>query len=143
MRKLSPRSIKRLREIVEAIKQNPDNYDQDQAAVAACGTPGCIFGWALALYARRKKSDGGLHGVMIYVKGSELLDLPHLPPEKAIAQWDEATRQVTPPRRADRLFYREYWPEQFKNGWTDLESKEQAVRAAARIEHFIKTNGRE
>jgi hypothetical protein len=78
-----------------------------------CGTAFCIAGWARAL-------DPGITDDACYY-GQRLLDLTS--------------------NEARRLVVMSFWPDQFKG--PDDFSEEASARAIARIEHFIKTEGRE
>jgi hypothetical protein len=81
----------------------------------SCKTAGCINGWGFILSGiKREPSVGG---------GMRLFGLT-----KA---------------QAEKLFLPSRWPNQFWKGRRDDGRKETATVAAARIEHFIKTKGRE
>lgn len=81
-----------------------------------CGTAGCIAGWTCEL---SKKG----HVRRIDWMAKRLLGLTTL--------------------EARRLFLPDQWPDRFGSGVADDGKKKTAAIAAARIEHFIKTKGKE
>lgn len=88
---------------------------------AGCDTAACIAGWAVLLSSPKPDSVGQLGGVS--EQATNLLDLSQ----------DSAYRLFAPRR----------WPEQFWDGTKDDGTRHTAQVAAARIEHFISTEGAE
>lgn len=80
-----------------------------------CGTAGCIAGWTCIL--SEKRPDDFL------TSARNLLDLDFY--------------------QAERLFAPAYWPDEFEDGTNDDGKPETASIAAARIDRFIETEGRE
>ena len=69
----------RLLELADAIREEPDLYNQGHWGAPWCGTPGCILGWAVTLFS----DTGGLEsptypGEMVFdrQKAGPLLGLP-------------------------------------------------------------------
>lgn len=126
-------NVKLLRKVKKHILEEPRRYDQDATVCTsqpgspyegkhvypACGTIACIGGWALVLSGKKNSSDLGI--------ARQLLDLDY--------------------EQADRLFGGiggGNWPELFDNAYLKAKTLRGRVRVAARrIEHFIKTEGRE
>lgn len=88
---------------------------------AKCGTAACIAGWACVLKHGEIKARG--LGALAHGNAAELLELNS--------------------EQANRLFLPDEWPEEFNKGFRDDGRKKTAEVAAARIDHFIKTKGRE
>lgn len=89
---------------------------------AKCGTAACIAGWTCLLQLKPTET-GEFYGVDYFQHAQELLGL------------SEAQAEV--------LFMPDAWPVEFKDGTTDDGKRKTAQVAAARIEHFIKTKGKE
>lgn len=89
----------------------------NHAGFASCGTAACIAGWAWTLEHPRKRFPE------MSTKVAELLGIN--------------------PAERFRLFSVAQWPTQFQHQFRDDGSPESAKVAAARIEHFIKTKGKE
>ena len=81
-----------------------------------CGTAGCIAGWTCELSGKGK------------VKHHDLVAKRLLGLNK---------------RESERLFLPDQWPAEFERGYNDDGRKKTAEVAVARIEHFIKTKGKE
>lgn len=94
-----------------------DGLDENRP-FARCGTAACIGGWA-CIIAKKEPEHYGDH----FRVARKLLELTSL--------------------QASRLFAPSLWPGDFMAGTTDDGKKKTAQIAAARIEHFIKTKGRE
>ena len=91
-----------------------------------CGTTACIGGWAVVL-------GKGFHNPR---EADEAIG-------SRIGREPETQLQLTP-EEGNRLFFSEHWPEQFRIAFDTAETPEQRAQIAAnRIEHFIKTEGRE
>lgn len=86
---------------------------------AKCGTAACISGWACIVSGRREEAKESSFMDI----GMELLGIDY--------------------PQAHRLFGPENWPKKFRPGLKDDGKKSTAKVAAARIEHFIKTEGKE
>jgi len=85
---------------------------------ARCGTAACIGGWAMILSGENPQGN-----TLIQERAAELIGIQYF--------------------RSDRLFDASRWPEEFQRFASAKKAPERAQIAAARIEHFIKTNGRE
>lgn len=86
------------------------------AGFAKCGTAACIAGWTWTLEHPQTPFPGS---------------------------WDVADLLGIDRENRFRLFAVDHWPTQFRNKFKDDGTAESAKVAAARIEHFIKTKGRE
>jgi hypothetical protein len=136
-------NVKLLRKVQEAILLNSDAFNMHEyyqpQAEAPCGTAACIMGWAHVIHSGHQRpaevsddrpdsavprvfSDAGA-----FFASLDALDL----------DWE----------MRDRLFYTHSWPQEFEYAYheaADVRNWEAAALvAAARIEHFIETNGRE
>lgn len=97
----------------------------------ACGTVGCIAGWAVILNDQKGNSVKNtarkfLAGIFLRTSqlAKEALDLEH--------------------DAAGRLFYVHYWPTKYAQDYSHTQDPvEKAKVAVARIEHFIATEGKE
>jgi hypothetical protein len=86
-----------------------------------CGTAACIAGWALLLSGKRGSDMS---------KAAKLLGIED--PDTEGYDGDSA------------LFYTSKWPAKFYNAWNVAKSNKARARVAVRrIEHFIKTKGKE
>lgn len=98
-----------------------------------CGTAACIGGWVIALSHRLKPK----------IASQAVTHLLIHPANKA-----KEILQITP-IQADRLFLASLWPESFQNPskfvpFDDAGTPNQNAKLAARrIEHFIRTGGKE
>lgn len=123
-------NVKLLRKVKKHILAEPKRFCfhwARKSLEAPCGTRACIAGWTIILGAGLMEpfdADGDLvipksltRNKMGYYSG---------PASKLLGITEE---------QADRLFV--YWPSPFKDRGYD------AKTAAARIEHFIKTEGKE
>lgn len=89
-----------------------------------CGTAGCIAGWACILSAKKGTDPYELYtDTAVGAEAQELLGITFY--------------------ERHRLFEPIFWPMQFTAGLADDGKAKTAKVAAARIEHFIKTEGRE
>lgn len=95
--------------------------EHGESAVPPCGTAACIAGHAILLGSnldlRRSQS------VAISLEAEKILGL-------GICQ-------------GERLFHEDQWPEAFDTSNHIPHTREYALNAVARIQHFIKTEGRE
>lgn len=99
----------------------------------ACGTVGCIAGWAVILTKTGKRTDflatmkrirGHNSEVVMQPLAKELLDLSEY--------------------SANRLFLTSNWPGSFEQDYLYAMTPKQRARVTPeRIEHFIRTNGEE
>jgi hypothetical protein len=95
---------------------NKGDYATEKVRFAKCETAACIAGWACILAGQGKPQD-------VSLTAEKLLGLG----------W----------RQASRLFQPLEWPDKFDAGLLDNGTAKTAKMAARRIEHFIKTKGRE
>lgn len=122
-----------LRQVAKAIKKHPrqfamgayfDSELDNLAPAGGCGTAACIAGWAIHL----SKGKDTLR---------ETADLPH-GGETAMELLDINMEQ------RNRLFYLVNWPEDILGEYHKAKSaKRMAEIAVARINRFIRTNGRQ
>ncbi len=111
----------RLRAVAARIVKRPDKYLQ----IAFCGTKCCIGGHAVLAFGSKddKRNFAFGRADLMFHAGRKALGL--------------TTKQ------ADRLFVRA-WPDAFEPAWdSSVPAKQRARLAAARIRHFIATEGRE
>lgn len=94
----------------------------DGTEPANCGTAACIAGWAMAKASASNPKDARKLDVDRNNHAAMLLGITE--------------------QQAGRLFYEDEWPKQFQST-SRSGLKLRARRAAARINHFIKTKGRE
>jgi len=87
-------------------------------AYPKCNTAACVAGWACILSGKKVSPNQHLS-----VLASDILGLD--------------------PDQAARLFVPQNWPRQFHAGIRDDGKKETVKTAVARIEHFIRTKGKE
>jgi len=124
-------NVKLLRKIKKHILEEPNRLNMRTwgrhfdppyrpKSFPVCGTTACIAGWAVVLKATTGTSVTNKLLLNAYIDGQKALEL------------DSA--------QADRLFYLQDWPSQFKYGGSQ---RNKAKVTAARIEHFIKTKGAE
>lgn len=126
-KKLSTQTVTRLRAVAAAILAEPALYNQwageipKRSATGSCGTPACILGWAVALFMIRTNA---LHTLK--------------PGARALG--------MTVPT-AKILYVPGYWPRTFYRAYLEARNRSDhftsACVAVARIEHFIRTHGRE
>lgn len=108
----------------------------------ACGTVGCIAGWAVLLSGGKPITCGSEEGW--WEKGAKLLGLNTAmanrlfsTPLNALDEWD-ALYPLHEDERPDT------WPKKFANRYVDAKTpRGRALATAARIDHFIKTKGAE
>ncbi len=162
---LSEETIRRLRATVEAMKANPTHVNMQSERVPTPeegrrGTPGCLFGWACHLFEPNVDSRSAYHG--IYKRGALALAMPE--PNSSISLMTDAyaigiRKASEPDRLAAALFFPNNWPPKFESEYEALHSEDWKRRAndepltdirireaelvAARVEHFIKTDGKE
>ncbi len=105
---------------INSMEQRPDR----------CGTACCIAGWAIAL-AENLKPNEAWDSVCETEGEAEAHDIA-----KELLGLTE--------NQADRLFYHEEWPHEFRDRYNCARSTTQkATVAAKRLARFIKTEGRE
>lgn len=125
-------NVKLLRKIAKVIQNKPWEFDMQfwhrdpitrkfwgtpTKAAKACGTTHCFAGWAHLL-------DGRFPRTATIDAATQILALTE--------------------EQRYRLFFSDNWPEEFCEGFTDNGEQLISARvAAARIEHFIATEGRE
>lgn len=107
-----------------------------------CGTAGCIGGWGIALFAKRKK--------MNLKQASRLAER-----EWFTTEWHHAAmalglktsvmeRNEEESGRCNRLFSTSHWPGKLAKAYNRSRTAKGAARAVVnRIKHFIKTDGQE
>lgn len=108
-----------------AFRANKDNYGDD---APPCGTAGCIAGWACLLSGTtfEKASTGG------WKRATKLLGLTS----------SQAATLFAPPAHYDNGI--DSWPKKFSMKYIKAKTKRgKANVTVARIEHFIKTKGKE
>lgn len=139
-------NVKLFREIQNAIRQEPDRFDmsdwvnghQTDGSGNFCGTAACIAGFACVLEANREKPARSFKDRVLAVIG--------LATPAFMVQWEVRARELLDIDlpQANRLFYTSNWPEPFRAEYYDGQTKECRAKAASkRIDHFIKTEGRE
>jgi len=112
-----------LKKIRARILRHPSKFRMD---VYTCGTAHCIGGWACVLAGKtldpltNETTNGGqpwnVAGAILRLK----------------------------PAQRNRLFHQWEWPEQFQEKYHAAKRRDRRARiAAARIDHFIATNGAE
>jgi hypothetical protein len=128
-------NTKLLKRVREAIVQYPEQFDmgnwfENNACSSRCGTAACIAGWAVTLAnAKYKESPRAAYDEV-------LNDEVSCPAERVLELLGG---------EANRLFYTMYWPDDFKQAYRDAkyDPVARARVGAERIDHFIKTQGRE
>jgi hypothetical protein len=125
-------NVKLLRKVAKHILAEPKRLDMTDwgyldstsRLAPACGTVCCIAGWAAVLHNP---------------------DRAKMEFENLIWQADEPGTnglQLTP-EESDRLFHIQGWPSDFRAAYWNQPRGSRAEITVARIEHFIKTKGRE
>jgi hypothetical protein len=120
-------SVKLLRKVEKAILKEPKRFcmgtwgDLAQRDAPVCGTVGCIAGWAALLNVTENPDEFRKHVDMMTQKNGK-----------------RALKLTLPQCR--RLFFLSGWPSKFQTLFLRGDSVKAAVK---RIEHFIKTGGRE
>lgn len=150
-------NVKLLRKVQKHILEEPRRIDMglwgaaqspvlgdDPRYVPACGTAGCIAGWAIILSqppaARAKLLK---HGREIESKAMEREERIEKTLGRNPARTAKALLKITP-TMCDILFHEGRWPMPFAPDWLAAETPRQtAKRVAARIDHFIQTKGKE
>ena len=108
-----------------------NKYELKREKIPNCGTAGCIAGWAVALeeFQGSPAEAYKAYSRSPHRRAQFLLDLTEI--------------------EAERLFYltpsaHESWPPQFREAYQAAKRLRDRARVAARrIDHFIKTGGRE
>ncbi len=149
MPNLSTETIDRLRAVEKAILAEPELYSQHSIyplkrdcnsesvgmTCDSCGSPACLFGWAVSLFpedAAFDNSDPANLGVEMGNAGRRALKM-----DSAIAgRYGRPTWEL--------LFEPGFWPRDRIQAYYDaVTPAERAQVAVDRIEHFIKTDGAE
>jgi hypothetical protein len=143
-------NVKLLRKVAKHILEEPKRLDmntlgerKEGPGAPPCGTATCISGWSCVLGQPKAKvgfnSSGDLtiNGLdNLWGMGRRLLRLTDT---EAVTLFREPCLAIT---QYDGT--RTGWPEKFSKGYTSARSAKQRARiTVARIEHFIKTKGRE
>ncbi len=139
---------KRLKEVAQTIEEEPLRIDmcswvvgqwalqlrKARNEVPVCGIIGCIAGWVVALEYKQKR---------YFAKRAETMDI-QVRAQTILSLTDKQT---------ERLFFVFNWPAQFRGSelvgnWAvagnhETQTPEYAKVVAARIKHFIRTNGEE
>ena len=106
--------------------------DEDDSNAPACGTTGCIAGWAVTI----AKFGTDPKAARSAWEGEQI----------ALISVAEEELQISD-AEAEKLFYVTYWPRLLKEGYFDAEHRvdHQAMAqiTAERIDHFIGTGGLE
>jgi hypothetical protein len=152
---LSEETIRRLRATVEAMKAHPQQTNMNSDYVPhlpankdSCGSSGCLFGWACYLFSEFKCTPPG---GTVYIEGARALALPEPTDSHSWVDDHESNvirRRSEPDRMAAALFFIDHWPTKFKKKYNKAECTYQGQAAlaeivSARVEHFIKTDGKE
>ncbi len=123
-------NIERMRAVQKAILAEPEHFDMEEFFKESdCGTFACIAGFAVAVERRQLVAKFNLKN--FYVSGKttseyaiEFLELDY--------------------KESGYLFHDMGWPQQFRDRYRKaITAKERAQIAVDRIEHFIKTDGKE
>lgn len=132
---LSKETVKKLRIVEKAILAQPQFYEQGAwvSEISSCGTTCCIAGWV----------DFIFNGKKVHEERAKRLKEAFL--FEAEDEWTSVAREGLGLDGGWRLFADSIeWPEPFCNGYEDAKTpKQRAKVAAARIEHFIATDGAE
>lgn len=124
-----------LRKVQREILKRPTQVEMDHwfyrgdgytrvGKIEACGTAGCIVGWALTLGNNYKRIADAFRMGWLLDDGRKILDL-----------------EVEP---AWILFFTDYWPQPFKRRYYDAKTAKTRAKAVSdRIDLFIKTKGKE
>lgn len=127
-----------LTRVMKAIKKHPLNTEMvlhwvtHEDTVSPCGTAGCIAGWTVAEARLRN-----------------LRNSPRAGPGSSLVEKQAAFLLGLEPAQANRLFMVGQWPKEFRERHGEDEAYDEDVRlhrskvVVERIEHFIKTDGRE
>jgi len=143
--KLSAVSIRRLRRVRDAIRANPELYDQDQTTCAnkTCGTTACILGWANTLYRKVSTARVVTAEESWWGYNARAMEICSTAARASLAR-GTAVLDLTA-EQAERLWFSDKWPDRYV--WSSGHSvrggnaRERASTAAKRITHFIKTGG--
>ena len=141
-----------LKRVAERIVEAPQNFDmrdwfidKSGSTGEACGTAACIAGEACLESGRAVWRNGQLELGPAVPENSFLRRHQakgYLPKHMS---WDEEGRRALDltEEQSNRLFYKEHWPAKFNRGGSMPGTPEYACNAAARIKHFIDTDGKE
>lgn len=131
-------NIPLLRKIQKAIREEPRRFDMRDWVMLSdkspCGTSACIAGHA-AMIALKKPPEKSLA-----LAAGRLLDKHNNDNDYYIAQIAKDLLLLSS-GQANRLFFRSEWPAKFQK--LTKTPKARAQQAIARINHFIKTKGKE
>lgn len=116
------------------LEQTDKEYAAEDKSLPPCGTVGCIAGWACILDLKRfNAEDIAFNG---WERGKKRLNLNE----------DQAHRLFSSPGDWEYSNGNEgrKWPEAFANRYNKAKTARGRMNATvARIEHFLKTNGKE
>jgi hypothetical protein len=122
-------NVELLRKIAAVIQERPAEFGMD---AWHCETQHCIGGYSQVLTGSPENDKAG--------EMAAILEIEFIPDTSTGSGPDHADDIC----EAGRLFYRENWPAEFLNFDDDgYEDGTSPAKAAARIEHFIATEGRE
>lgn len=137
-------NVERLHRVKMQILAEPDRFDMEDYATPilfgdeVCGTACCIGGFAAldAGFIRLRTSPR--EGYATYYDVTS-----QAPPSNGSRDVFDAALNLSP-SEADRLFLTSHWPGKFFTAYAMAKTHtEQAEIAANRIDHFIRTRGRE
>jgi len=140
-------NVELLNKVKAVITEEPRRYDQQAILCQGeeldylqpierppCGTVACIAGWTAVL-----AGPEGIERCRIWETAKDLLGIDKLQAQKLFSEIDICTYgEDDTPEMLDR------WPYAFAKAYEDAESpKERAAICVERIDHFIRTEGRE
>lgn len=134
-------NVELLQQIKARILAEPDAFRMD---TWSCGTAHCIAGWACALVG--DPVDATAHSLPMYQTTAS----GRYPPEVAAEALELGPYVRDDICLSDSLFMDSEWPDEFLDAFVEVEDihtpearRQRAEIAAARIDHFIATNGAE
>lgn len=145
-------NVELLEKVARHIEANPDQFNMDwwlnhehqtsfnkirkmfgMMVRESCTTTGCIAGWAYLL-----GNDKDRHELLEDYLGGKSYE--YYPEAMFLTDVSKLLGVESP----DALFYKEYWPPQFKEAlYNATTTAEAAAVSAARIRHFVATEGKE
>jgi hypothetical protein len=138
-------NVKLLKKIKREILKEPLRFNMDfwigtNDRTAPCHTTACIAGWATILDIKRVQPKKSWAEIGTIVE-------ENLTDQDRFCE-DGAAKLGLSPYQTQVLFYERNWPKQFQDNFGGRETKRakrlrRAKLAAARIDHFIQTEGRE
>lgn len=140
-------NVKLFREIQEAIRQEPERFDMSEwieghyveNGAGFCGTAACIAGFACLLDANKTETEKKQSFK------ARVLNLLGLKQPCEIGTPLRARKLLgIDYEQGERLFFVHNWPAQYRTAYAKATTKACEAKAACeRIDHFIKTEGRE